>query len=44
MVSHRPNINTITFQNVEAGSLVILQPDGTGMFEVLGVIAVDDYQ
>lgn len=44
MISHRPNINTITFQNVEAGSLVVLQPDGTGMFEVLGVIAVEDYQ
>lgn len=44
MVSHRPNVNTITFQNVEAGSLVVLQPDGTGMFEVLGVISGEEYQ
>lgn len=44
MLTHRPNINTITFQNVEAGSLVILEADGTGMFEVLGVIPLEAYR
>jgi phosphohistidine phosphatase SixA len=42
MVTHRPNINMLTFQNVEAGSLVILEPDGTGGFDVLGVIPLED--
>jgi phosphohistidine phosphatase SixA len=43
LMTHRPNINTITFQNVEAGSLVILQPDGTGGFDVLGEIPLESY-
>lgn len=43
MVTHRPNVNSITFQNVEGGSLVILQPDGTGGFDVVGVIPVEAY-
>jgi phosphohistidine phosphatase SixA len=43
MVTHRPNINTITFQNVEGGSLVILEPDGVGGFDVLGEIPLESY-
>ncbi|WP_342745158.1 histidine phosphatase family protein [Thioalkalivibrio denitrificans] len=43
MVTHRPNINMLTFQNVEAGSLVILQPDGTGGFDVVGEIPLESY-
>ena len=43
MVTHRPNINTITFQNVEGGSLVVLEPDGTGGFDVLGEIPLEAY-
>ena len=43
MVTHRPNINMLTFQNVEAGSLVILEPDGTGGFDVVGEIPLESY-
>jgi phosphohistidine phosphatase SixA len=39
MVTHRPNINTITFVQTEPGDMVVLQSDGTGGFEVLGKIA-----
>ncbi len=43
LVSHRPNINTIVFENVEAGSLVVMRPEGMGSVEVLGVIPVESY-
>ena len=43
LVTHRPNINTLTFQNVESGSLVVLQPEGFGSFEVRGVIPLEAY-
>ncbi len=43
LVTHRPNINTIVFENVEAGSLVVMRPEGMGSVEVLGVIPVESY-
>ncbi len=39
MVSHRSNINTITFQQTEPGDMVVLEPDDFGGFTVLGTIA-----
>lgn len=41
LISHRSNINTITFQQTEPSNMVILQPDGVGNTEVLGVLPVD---
>jgi phosphohistidine phosphatase SixA len=38
LVSHRSNINTITFQQTEPGDIVVTQPDGSGGFSVLGLI------
>jgi phosphohistidine phosphatase SixA len=38
MVSHRSNINTITFQQTEPGDMVVLEPDDFGGFTVLGTI------
>ncbi|WP_231363372.1 histidine phosphatase family protein [Thioalkalivibrio sp. ALM2T] len=43
LVTHRPNINTMVFENVDAGSLVVMRPEGMGSVEVLGVIPVEDY-
>jgi len=43
LVTHRPNINTLTFENVEPGTLVILNPEGIGSFGVEGVITLEDY-
>lgn len=38
LVTHRSNINTITFQQTEPSEMVILQPDGLGNTRVLGII------
>lgn len=38
LVSHRSNINTITFQQTEPGDMVVAEPDGFGGFSVLGLI------
>lgn len=38
LVSHRSNINTITFQQTEPGDMVVAEPDGLGGFGVLGII------
>lgn len=38
MVSHRSNINTITFQQTEPGDMVVAEPDDFGGFTVLGTI------
>ncbi len=38
LVSHRSNINTITFQQTEPGDMVIAEPDDFGGFSVLGLI------
>lgn len=38
MVSHRSNINTITFQQTEPGDMVVAEPDDFGGFNVLGTI------
>jgi phosphohistidine phosphatase SixA len=38
IVSHRSNINTITFQQTEAGDMVVVEPDDFGGFTVLGTI------
>ena len=42
MVTHRSNINTITFVQTEPANMVILQPDGVGNTDVLGVLTVED--
>jgi len=38
MMSHRSNINTITFQQTEPGDMVVVVPEGMGSFTVLGMI------
>lgn len=38
LVSHRSNINTITFQQTEPGDMVVAEPDEFGGFNVLGLI------
>lgn len=38
MMSHRSNINTITFQQTEPGDMVVVIPEGMGSFTVLGMI------
>jgi phosphohistidine phosphatase SixA len=39
LVSHRSNINTITFQHTEPGDMVVVEPDDSGGFGVLGLIS-----
>jgi phosphohistidine phosphatase SixA len=39
MMTHRSNINTITFQQTEPGDMVVVVPDGMGGFATLGRIA-----
>ncbi|TVP84623.1 MAG: histidine phosphatase family protein [Thioalkalivibrio sp.] len=41
LVSHRSNINTITFQQTDPGDMVVTEPDGFGGFDVLGMIPRD---
>ncbi len=41
LVSHRSNINTITFQQTEPGDMVVVEPDDFGGFTVLGTIVSD---
>lgn len=43
LVSHRGNINTVVFENVEPGSLVVVRPEGFGSHEVLGEIPLEAY-
>ena len=38
LVSHRSNINTITFEQTEPGDMVVAEPDEFGGFNVLGLI------
>ena len=42
MVTHRSNINTITFVQTEPANMLVLQPDGVGNIGVLGVLTVED--
>ncbi|WP_373053477.1 histidine phosphatase family protein [Thioalkalivibrio sp.] len=39
LVSHRSNINTITFQQTEPGDMAVVEPEGFGGFDVLGMIS-----
>ena len=39
LISHRSNINTITFQQADPGDMVVMKPEGFGGFDVLGMIA-----
>ncbi|WP_018947140.1 histidine phosphatase family protein [Thioalkalivibrio sp. AKL17] len=43
LISHRGNINTVVFENVEPGSLVVVRPEGFGSHEVLGEIPLEAY-
>jgi len=38
MMTHRSNINTITFRQTEPGDMVVVVPEGMGSFTVLGMI------
>jgi phosphohistidine phosphatase SixA len=38
LISHRSNINTITFQQTEPGDIVVVEPDEFGGFSVMGLI------
>lgn len=38
LVSHRSNINTITFQQSEPGDIVVAEPAGFGSFSVMELI------
>ncbi|MBK1645173.1 histidine phosphatase family protein [Thiocapsa imhoffii] len=38
LVSHRSNINTISFQQTEPGNIVVMEPNALGGFSVLGLI------
>lgn len=38
MVTHRGNINTITFKQIEPSDMVVVLPEGMGSFAVLGMI------
>jgi phosphohistidine phosphatase SixA len=38
MVTHRGNINTITFKQIEPSEMVVVVPEGMGSFAVLGMI------
>lgn len=38
LVSHRSNINTITFQQTEPGDIVVAEPDDFGGFSVMGLL------
>ncbi len=40
LVTHRSNINTILFQQTEPSDMVILQPDGSGGVDLLGLLPV----
>ncbi|MFO8155756.1 MAG: histidine phosphatase family protein [Thiohalospira sp.] len=43
LVTHRPNINTLTFHNPEPGDVVLLEVDDFGSTDVIGVISRDAY-
>ncbi len=43
LVTHRPNINLITYQNVEPGDMVLLKGDGMMGFERLGVLPMSSW-
>lgn len=38
LVTHAPNINTVSFDSIEMGAFLVLQPMGDGEFEELGKI------
>ncbi len=42
LVTHRPNIDALTLELIEPGTLLVLQPGGGSNFTVVGRIAVED--
>jgi phosphohistidine phosphatase SixA len=38
LVTHAPNINAISFESVEMGAFLVLQPTGDNEFEEIGII------
>ena len=38
LVTHAPNISAVSFENVEMGAFLVLQPMGGGEFEEIGII------
>ncbi len=42
MVTHRPNIDALTFELVSPGGFLVLKPDGAGGFDILGSVEPDE--
>jgi phosphohistidine phosphatase SixA len=42
MITHRPNIDALTFEIVEPGWLLVLEPDHEGSFNIVGHLSLDD--
>jgi phosphohistidine phosphatase SixA len=42
MVTHRPNIDALTFEIVEAGGFLVLKPDREGGYDIVGQLIPDD--
>ena len=42
LISHRSNINILVFEQTEPADMVVLQPDGVGNVEVIGVLRAAD--
>ena len=38
LVTHAPNINAVSFESVEMGAFLVLQPKGDHEFEEIGII------
>ena len=38
LVTHAPNISAVSFENIEMGAFLVLQPMGGGEFEEIGII------
>jgi phosphohistidine phosphatase SixA len=42
MITHRPNIDALTFEIVEPGGLLVLEPDHEGSFNIVVHLSPDD--
>lgn len=44
MITHQPNIDALTLELVEPGGFLVLEPDNSGGFDVVGDFSPDDIQ
>ncbi|MCK5362919.1 MAG: histidine phosphatase family protein [Gammaproteobacteria bacterium] len=44
MITHRPNIDALTFEIVEPGGLLVLESDHEGSFNIVGHLSPDDLE